>query len=330
MNEFPKPIVIISKCIEFEFCRWNGMIIKSPFVKILKKFVDFRPVCAEVEIGLGVPRDPVRLVLKNDELRMIQPKSMNDYTSKMKNFSNRFLDSLDLVDGFLLKSDSPSCGILHTKHYQSAERGAPTLARGPGLFGKAVLERFPKKAIESEGRLTNFRIREHWLNKLYCLADFRIVKSSDSMYELVKFHTKNKFRFMAYQQHIMREMGKIVANPNKSSFEEIVRVYEDKLNTLLNHPPAYTAHINAMMHALGYFKNKLSSEEKAFFLDELEKYRAGWIPLFILINLINSWIIRFDEEYLEEQTYFNPYPEKLMNFDLRDSWRGRSYWNKTK
>ena len=326
MNEFPKPIVVISKCIEFEFCRWNGMIIKSPFVKLLKSFVDFRPVCAEMEIGLGVPRDPVRLVLEDENIQMIQPSTNRNLTPEMTNFSIEYLDSLDIVDGFILKSKSPSCGLIQSKHYSDIIKGSHVIQKGPGLFGKAVTERFPDKAIETEGRLTNFRIREHWLIKLYTISNFRQIKEVHSMNKLIKFHSKNKFLFMVYNQEFMRELGRIVANPQKSNFDQVIENYEQKLLQLIKTPPNYTSNINVLMHALGFFKKKLSKEEKAFFLDELEKYRVGWVPLFVLLNLLQSWIVRFDETYLKNQTYFNPYPEELMNFDLKDSWRGRSYW----
>jgi uncharacterized protein YbgA (DUF1722 family)/uncharacterized protein YbbK (DUF523 family) len=326
MSEFQKPIVVVSKCIEFAYCRWNGYTISSDVVKILKNYVEFQPVCAEVEIGLGIPREPVRIVLEDDNLKMIQPKTNRDCTEEMTNFAEQYLKSLQHVDGFILKSQSPSCGLFQTKHYQSAKKGAPKLQTGPGLFGRAVLNNFPTKAIETEGRLTNFRIREHWLIKLYTLADFHNLKNSKSQTALVEFHTKNKFLFMAYNQNIMRDMGRIVANPQKLSFERVITNYEELLNKLLQNPPVYTAHINVLMHSLGFFKKNLSGEEKAFFLDELEKYRTGWIPLFVLQNLLKSWIVRFNEVYLKDQTYFNPYPEELMNFDLKDTWRGRSYW----
>ena len=327
MIEFPKPKVVVSKCIEFEYCRWNANIISSPLVQILKNYVEFFPVCAEVEIGLGIPRDPVRLILENEKLKMMQPKTGKEYTDQMTSFAKGFFNSIEELDGLILKADSPSCGLYHTKYYQSSERGAPRLGSGPGLFGRAALEVYPNKAIESEGRLTNFRIREHWLIKLYTLARFRTVKESDLMHELVQFHTQNKFLFMAYNQNLMRGMGRMVANPSNLSFQELTLQYGSKLDKMLEHPPEYTAHINALMHALGYFKKDLSHEEKSFFLDELEKFRAGWIPLFVLINLLQSWIVRFEESYLNKQTYFRPYPEELMNFDLKDSWRGRSYWD---
>jgi uncharacterized protein YbgA (DUF1722 family) len=240
------------------------------------------------------------------------------------------MKSLDELDGFILKSHSPSCGMFQTKHYQNMKKGSPVLSKGAGLFGSQVLENFSNLAVETEGRLHNFRIREHWLIKLFTLSKFRNMVKTHSKHELVDFQAGNKFLFMAYNQEIMRELGRIVANPSKLRFEEIINEYKIKMLNLFEKPPNFTSHINALMHSLGYFSKGLKSEEKAFFLDQLDAFRAGWIPLFVLTNLINSWIIRFDVDYLKKQTYFNPYPEKLLTFDLRESWRGRSLMNNKK
>ena len=323
-----KPRVVVSRCIEFDHCRWNGMIIKNKFVKLLKNYIEFLPICPEFEIGLGIPRDPVRIVKKDEELRIIQSKTEKDLTRNMHKFIDVFFHSLRNIDGFLLKSQSPSCGIFQTKQYQSIEKSSPVLSRGSGIFGLRVMEKYNKLAIETEGRLHNFMIREHWLIKLYTLSRFRDVIASHSKNELVKFQTEHKLLFLAYNQTLMREMGKIISNPSKLRFEQIIKDYEAKLSQMLEKPPNFTAHINVLMHALGYFSKGLKSEEKAYFLDQLDAYRAGWIPLFMLTNLLNSWLARFDVKYLKKQVYFNPYPEKLITFDLRDSWRGRSLWHK--
>jgi uncharacterized protein YbgA (DUF1722 family)/uncharacterized protein YbbK (DUF523 family) len=328
MDKIIKPTVVISKCIEFARCRYNGAMISSDIVKVMKNFVEFIPVCAEVEIGLGVPRDSIRIIKQGEELKLIQSATGLDVTNKMNTFSEEFLNSLEHVDGFILKYKSPSCGTLHTPYLASTQRGAAKLGKGPGLFGKAVIEKFPKLPIENEGRLNNFRIREHYLTKLFTIARFREVKHLSRMHKLVKFHTVNKFLFMAYNQAEMREMGRIVANPEKNSFIEVVKEYEQRLFNVIMYPPKYTSNINVLMHMLGYFSKDLTSAEKAYFLDELEKYRAGWIPLFVLTHLLKSWIVRFNQEYLRSQTFFDPFPEELMIFDLKDTWRGRSYWQK--
>lgn len=330
MNDFVKPIVVSSKCIEFEYCRYNANIISSDVVKEMKNFVEFIPVCPEVEIGLGIPRDPIRIIKKNDKLKLVQSSTKRDVSDPMYDFAEEFLNSIDHIDGFVLKYKSPSCGTKHTPYLASIQKRAAKLGQGPGLFGKIVLEKFPQLPVENEGRLKNFRIREHFLTKLYTIARFRKVKESNSMYKLIEFQANNKFLFMAYNQEEMREMGRIVGNKEKKPFSEIIEDYETHLLDLIAYPPKFTAHINVLMHMLGYFSDELSKEEKAYFLDELEKYRAGWIPLFVMRNLLKSWIVRFDQSYLHDQTYFEIFPEELMRFDLKDTWRGRSYWEKKK
>ncbi|TFG28544.1 MAG: DUF1722 domain-containing protein [Promethearchaeota archaeon] len=326
--EFAKPKVVVSKCIEFDYCRWNGNTIRSPVVEVLKTYVDFHPVCAEVEIGLGIPRDPVRIIIENDQKTLIQPSTGRNLTDIMKNFSDRFLNSLDFVDGFILKSQSPSCGLFQTKYLAGAQKGAAKLGVGPGFFGEAVLNKFPNLPIETEGRLKNFLIREFFLSKLYTLASFREIKFSSKIQNLVEFHTKNKFLFMAFNQVELKNLGRIVANQEKNEFSILIDDYEKTLLVLLQKPNTFTSNINVMMHALGYFKKYLTHEEKAFFLDSLEKYRSGWIPMFVITNLLKSWIVRFNQEYLAKQTFFESYPEELMTFDLKETWRGRDYWSK--
>lgn len=328
MKEFVKPTVVSSKCIEFAHCRYNGNIISSDVVREMKKYVNFIPVCAEVEIGLGIPRDPIRIIQENDHLKLVQSSTGLDVTEKMNSFAAQFLEGLDHVDGFILKYKSPSCGTKATPYLASTHKGAAKLGKGPGLFGKAVIEKYPKLPLENEGRLHNFRIREHFLTKLYTIARFRKVREAQKMHALVQFHTNHKYLLMAYNQEEMRNLGRIAANPDKNPLNEVLEEYEHHLLTTLTYPGKFTSNINVLMHMLGYFKENLTHKEKAYFLDELEKYRAGWIPLFVLTSVLKSWIVRFDQSYLESQFFFEPFPEELMIFDLKDTWRGRSYWQK--
>ncbi|MGF7118659.1 YbgA family protein [Methanobacterium oryzae] len=310
MREFVKPRVIISKCIGFEACRYNGLIIKSDFVEKLKDFVDFYPICPEVEIGLGVPRDPIRIIELEDELRLYQPSTELDLTEKMKKFIDEFLDNVHDIDGFILKNRSPSCGIKAVKVYQGF--GNSRTKSKPGFFGNAVLERFSYLAIEDEGRLRNLKIREIFLTKLYTLAGFRKVKESRNLNALIKFHSDNKMLLMAYNQENMRKMGRIISNHDNKPFDDLISKYESLIHDSILDPPQNTANINVLMHAMGYFKNEIISGEKSFFLDSIEKYRKGIYPLFVCLNILKSWIIRFNNEYLGEQTFFEPYPEELI------------------
>jgi len=321
--EFVKPVIVVSKCLEFAKCRYNGVMISDEFVKKLKDYVEFIPICPEVEIGLGVPRDTIRLIKGNDKIRLIQPATKRDVTDEMKEFSEEFLGSLDQVDGFLLKDRSPSCGTKDSKVYSGIDKSSMVIEKSKGVFAQKVGEVFSYAVMENEGRLKNFRIREDFLTKLFLLARFRKVKESKSMSKLVQFQAENKLLFFAYKEAEMRRMGKIVANQQHLSWAELIKEYEEHLHNLLKGMATYKANINALMHAFGYFSKELSSQEKKFFLDTLDKYRENKVPLSVPNNILEAWIIKYDKSYLKEQSFFHPYPEELI--EIKDSGKGRDY-----
>ena len=330
MREFPKPIVVISKCITFEPVRWNGQIIASDFVDKLKPYVSFIPVCPEVAIGLGIPRDPIRIVLVKGEHRLLQPATKLDFTDKMKSFSAEFLNSLKAVDGFILKSGSPSSGFKNVKVYPSIYRTA-SIGRSAGFFGRAVLERYPNLAIEDERRLLNLRIREHFLTKLFTLATFRESVKSGRIKDLIRFHSDNKYLLTAYSQKELRFLGKIVANQEDKLFQEIIAEYESHLHSALTRTPSVGSYVNVLLKIMGYFSSNLSKEEKAFFIDSIERYKAGRLPISANLSILRSWIVRFKQEYLSAQTILEPYPEKLTELEIdfskvaeKDYWKTSS------
>lgn len=327
VRAFSKPIVVLSRCIEVEPVRWDGRIIASEFVEKLKPFVEYIPVCPEVEIGLGIPRNPIRIVKKGSSLRLLQPATGLDFTEKMEQFSKTFLDALPEVDGFILKSGSPSSALKDAKIYPSTER-VSALGKGAGFFGGAVANRFNFLALEDEHRLLNPRIKEHFLTKLYTLADFRAVKHSSSIKKLIDFQARNKLLFTAYNQVELHAMGRIVAQPKGLSFQKIMADYQTHLWSALRRPPRRGANENVLTKAAGYFTQKLSKKEKAFFLDTVSKYKAGKLPLSTPLNVLKSWIIRFDEDYLMQQSFFEPYPDSLIeqenaipDIDEKDYWK---------
>ena len=320
MNRFPRPVVVVSRCLEFSACRYDGQLITDKFIKALKPFVKFKPVCPEVDIGMGVPREPIRLVGKDDDLRLIQAATGIDWTSKMQRYSKSFSTKTSNVDGFILKSRSPSCGIKDTKIWPQL-KNSPSTGRGAGVFGAEVLQSFPGLAIEDEGRLTNYKIREHFLTHLFTLAAFRELKKSPSMRKLVDFQAKNKMLFMAYNQSVMRQLGKTVANLEKRAIADVVAQYEELLGKMFAKQARFTSHVNVLEHAYGYFRKELSDGEKKHWREMLQKYRDEKIPLSALLLLMRSWIARFGEAYLDQQTYFEPYPEELVA--LSDSGKGR-------
>jgi uncharacterized protein YbgA (DUF1722 family)/uncharacterized protein YbbK (DUF523 family) len=317
---FPNPKIVISRCIGFDPCRYNGEIVQDKFVARLGPHVEFMCVCPEVEIGLGTPRAPIRIVSSGGGRKLIQPSTGLDVSEKMRKFSHRFLGSLEEVDGFILKNRSPSCGVVDVKVYSGPEKSM-AIGTTAGFFGAAVLEKFGDRAVEDEGRLKNLKIREHFLTRIFASARFRRLQQSASMHDLVRFHAENKLLLMAYSQTKMRVLGRIVANVDGERLASVLDLYGKTFREALHNPPRHASPINVLEHALGYFKNELSSREKRHFLDVLESYRYGKTPLSSAVSVLRSWVIRFDSEYLRNQTFFNPFPEDLIALD--DSGGGR-------
>jgi uncharacterized protein YbgA (DUF1722 family)/uncharacterized protein YbbK (DUF523 family) len=322
MKDLVRPCVVVSKCLEFEACRYDGTQISDPFIKKMKSYIDFIPVCPEMEIGLPTPRQALRLVEVEGKEQLVFSQTGESVTSEMEHYIVDKVGELAQleVDGFVLKSRSPSCGIKEVKIYKTHGKSPALSNKGKGLFGKAILDGFDGLAIEDEGRMSNYQIREHFLTRIYTHAAFRAVKKETSMRALVKFHSQNKYLFMAYHPSHLKTLGKLVANHEQNAIEEVLVRYETVLNKLLSTPPNTMRFINMMLHIFGHFSKELNVKEKAYFLDMIEQYRNHQIPQSTVMALLKSWVIRFDIEYLIEQKIFEPYPHEII--EVRDSGKG--------
>jgi uncharacterized protein YbgA (DUF1722 family)/uncharacterized protein YbbK (DUF523 family) len=313
MKTFPRPNVVISNCLELSACRYNGQLVHDDFVKKLGEHVNFIPVCPEVAIGLGVPRFPIRIVSQGAGIQLIQPATKSDLTDKMRQFSNDFLSQLNDVDGFILKFRSPTCGLKDVRIYSKAEKSA-AVGKTAGFFGGKVLEMFRGLAIEDEGRLRSLKIREHFLTKLFTLASFREVKKSQRISDLTQFHADYKFLLMAYSQKELRILGNIAANRDKKDIKQILAEYEAHLHESMIAPSKRSSNINVFTHILGYFSKQLSANEKKFYLETVQLYRESRVPFTSALGLLKGWAIRFQDEYLMRQTFFNPFPVDLIEW----------------
>jgi uncharacterized protein YbgA (DUF1722 family)/uncharacterized protein YbbK (DUF523 family) len=307
---FERPNLVSSKCIEFAPCRYNGLMIKSKLVDKLKEYADFIPICPEMGIGLGVPRDPVRVVDTGDGLELFQPATGKKLADKMENFSETFFKSLKDVDGFIFKNKSPSCGVKAINVYTSFGNARPR-KDGVGLFAAQVMKKYPNLPVEDEGRLRNLFIREDFLTKIFTIADFRRVKS-EGFNDILNFHTRNKLLFMSYSPLNVKKLGQIVSDKHEEPLDIIKEEYEAKLLETLHKTPNIGSNINVLAHVLGYFSKELKHDEKQLFLNTVDDYRDGKIPLLVCLNMLKQWNIRFSQEYLLKQTFFEPYPHDLM------------------
>ncbi|MFW3146100.1 MAG: YbgA family protein [Thermoplasmatota archaeon] len=323
MLDQPLPRLYCSRCIEFAYCRFDGAIIRSDLVRELKERAEIVHDCPEVGIGLGIPRRPVRIVRTGEEDRLIQPATGSDHTGKMENYVSDLFERAGEVDGFILKSKSPTCGMGDVKIYPKMEK-SKMVGLGDGFLGKEVSAGYSHLAVEDEKRLDDPTIRDHFLTKLYTLARFRLMKGSGKSRDLIRFHSQHKFLLMAYSQKELKELGRIVAGQKGSRFENVLDQYGIHLSKAMARGPKYTSNINVLMHCFGYVSDEMSREEKGFYLDLLDAYKDDRVPLATCKQVMLSYVIRFQVDYLEDQYYFRPYPAELApGFDPK---RDRELW----
>ena len=309
--KYSKPKIIISKCLEFEACRYDGQIINNKFIKKLKKFIDFTPICPEVEIGLEIPRDTIRIVENEKKSILYQPETGKDFSKKMNSFSKKYIKNINQVDGFILKSDSPSCAVTTAKIYSRIGNVA-SIRRDSGLFTKHILENYPNYPIEEDKRLNNVFLREHFYTSIFTISEFKNINTFNDLYN---FHAKHKYLFMSYNQKLLTIMGNIAANKENFKIEKVLKLYHDNLLLMFSKRSRIPRNINTQMHVMGYFKKILTSKEKSHFLKLLDTYKDKKIPISTVNNILISWINRFGNEYLGNQSFFAPFPLELIEED---------------
>jgi uncharacterized protein YbbK (DUF523 family)/uncharacterized protein YbgA (DUF1722 family) len=321
MEAFARPRVVVSKCLEFDACRYNGDVIYNDVIKKLMDYVDFVPVCPEVEIGLGTPRETIRIVKRDEDLLLLQPSTQRDVTNEMREFSLGYLSGVTDTDGFILKTRSPSCGLKEVKVYASTEKG-PAIGHSSGLFGGKVAELFSHLAVEEEGRLNNFTIRDRFYTKLFTLAAFRHIlpKGLDAISD---FHMKNQFLFMAYSNPTLKVMNRLLKNIQKNGEEKTIQLYAQALHKLFNRAARNDSNRKVAAEIFKRFKPHLTAGEAAFFEELLQKYADKKEPFSSVATLLKSHAIRFDDHEILGQTFFAPYPELLL--EISDSGKGRDY-----
>jgi uncharacterized protein YbgA (DUF1722 family)/uncharacterized protein YbbK (DUF523 family) len=319
-----RPRILLSRCLEFEACRYDGAVISDEFVRRLVPLVDFVTVCPEVGIGLGVPRQPVRLVSGRSGLILLQPSARRDLTTEMRAFSDRFLAGFENLDGAILKARSPSCGTSDVRIYTGPGDEAAVAGKGAGLFASAVLEKRPGLPLESEGRLRSFGIREHFLTRVFASAGFRAAgtecRARGGRGPLVEYHASMKLQLMTMNREEERRLGRLVAS--SLPLDELLARYGEGLERAMRKASRPGPVADALMHAMGFFSDELLPAEKAFFLESVESYRAGRQPLSVCLAVLGAWLARSPNQWLSGQAFFSPYPPELV--DIADSGKGRS------
>jgi uncharacterized protein YbgA (DUF1722 family)/uncharacterized protein YbbK (DUF523 family) len=302
----------ISSCLLGNPVRWNaGHKLDRFLTNTLGQFVEYVPVCPEVEAGFGVPRESVRLLGDPENPSMITFKSKKDLTNQMKRWAKKRVKELEKEDlcGFIFKSDSPSSGMIRVKVY--SEKGMPRKV-GVGMFARAFMDHFPRIPVEDDGRLHNPAIRENFIERIFSLKRWRdIAAKSPRIGKLVDFHSRNKLLLLSHSQKHYRLMGKLVANGKKLTPRKLFDQYEQLLLEALALNTTAKKNNNVLQHLMGYFKKQLTADEKQELLEVFEQYRKGYVPLLVPLTLINHYVRKYDQPYLKIQTYLNPHPVEL-------------------
>jgi uncharacterized protein YbgA (DUF1722 family)/uncharacterized protein YbbK (DUF523 family) len=303
----------ISACLLGERVRFDSGHKREPFlVESLGQFVDWVSVCPEVESGMGAPREAMRLVRVDDEIRLLTNKTAQDKTVMLRHFSSRRVNELAEEDlcGFVLKKDSPSCGLERVKVYSPG--GVPTKT-GRGLFAEALAARFPLLPIEEEGRLNDPRLRENFVERIFAYRRLvTLFAKRWTMGDVVRFHTAHKLTLMAHKPDAYRRLGQLVASGASTPRGELQQRYASEFMAALLAMATPRRHSNVLHHMLGYFKKTLDRESRAELLALIEDYAAGHVPLVVPLTLLGHHIRRGEVSYLADQVYMRPHPVELM------------------
>ena len=310
----PKIRLGISTCLLGEKVRFDGGHKLDRFLtNTLGLYVEWVPVCPEVEMGLPTPRESMRLVGGASAPRLVAPKSGTDYTEQMKAWACGRLDQLAEVKlhGFVFKKDSPSSGLFRVKVYNEhgmAERN------GTGMFPREVMNRFPLLPLEEEGRLNGMGLRENFIEQVF--AYYRWTQMLDKEATpggLVKFHTAHKLTLMAHSPKHYTEMGRLVADAGNQDWDELTAEYGATLMEGLSVMGKRGKHVNVLQHLMGFLKNHLTSEDKQELLGLIDDCRRGLLPLIVPLTLLKHHLNRHPvPEWVHQQVYLNPYPKELM------------------
>jgi uncharacterized protein YbgA (DUF1722 family)/uncharacterized protein YbbK (DUF523 family) len=313
-SEGPRIRLGISTCLLGEPVRYDGGHKRDPFlVNELGRYVEWVPVCPEVEMGLPVPREPMRLVGDPDAPHLIAPKSGTDYTERMTAWAHKRVEELaeEGLHGFVFKKDSPSSGLFRVRVYD--ERGMAQRA-GVGMFARAFAERFPLLPVEEEGRLHDAYLRENFIGRIFAYQRWTAMLQEDGTPGgLVAFHTAHKLTLMAHSPAHYRQMGRLVAQAGVLPWEELTSQCATLLMEGLRTIATTGRHYNVLQHAIGFLKYDLDPVDKAELLGLMEDYRRELVPLIVPITLLKHHLARNPvPDWIHQQVYLNPYPKELM------------------
>jgi uncharacterized protein YbgA (DUF1722 family)/uncharacterized protein YbbK (DUF523 family) len=268
-------------------------------------------VCPEVECGLPIPREAMRLVGEAESPRLVTRETGIDHTDRMLQWSARRLKQIEKekLCGFIFKIRSPSSGMRDVKVYKDGG----VRNNGVGIWAREFMRHFPHIPVEDDGRLHDPGLRENFIERIFvfhrwqeCMAD------GGSMRSLVEFHTQHKLLIMAHSTKVLGQLGKHVAQGKSMARSELLNQYAGILLEGLKLEATVKKNTNVLYHILGYFKQNLSADEKSEMVETISTYHRGLVPLVVPLTLLNHYVRKYHDAYLTKQYYLHPHPVELM------------------
>lgn len=302
----------ISACLLGKKVRYDGgHKIDRFLVDTLGRYVQYIPVCPEMECGLGVPRETLRLVGEVDAPRLVTTRSHIDHTNRMLSWAEQRVAELEKENlcGFIFKSDSPSSGMERVKVY--GKKGMP-VKKGVGIFARAFMAHFPYLPVEEEGRLHDPMLRENFIERIFVFKRWReLLSGSNKRGDLVAFHTAHKLMLLAHSPAHYRQMGKLIAGMKELPAPTLYETYQRLLMEALQLKATPAKNTNVLQHIMGYFKKLLTADEKQELIELIDLYRKQLLPLIVPVTIINHYVRKYDSPYLKTQCYLSAHPIEL-------------------
>jgi uncharacterized protein YbgA (DUF1722 family)/uncharacterized protein YbbK (DUF523 family) len=303
----------ISACLLGDAVRYDGGHKRDTFLAdVLGPLVEWVKVCPEVEIGMGTPRESIRLTDEGGRIRLLTVTTGVDHTDAMTAYAERRADALGSADlcGYVLKKDSPSCGMTRVKVYRG--KGPPARS-GVGVFAAALLARLPQLPVEEEGRLQDPQLRENFIERVFAYRRLRdLFEARWTVGHLVRFHTAHKLALLAHSTQAYSRLGRLVAGAASADRETVRTGYGAGFMAALAVPATAKRHVNVLQHMAGYFKDALDAASRAELAATIDEYRQGLLPLIVPVTLLRHHVRQHDVQYLAGQVYLAPHPKELM------------------
>jgi len=311
MGLMDKIAVGISSCLLGHEVRYNGGHKQSKFcLNHLSQVFEFHSFCPEVAIGLGVPREPIRLVDLEGEVRAIGTASDNlDVSDALLAYGREIGLLSESLCGYILMKKSPSCGLFSAKVYRNEQ---PLPGKHAGLFVRALQEVNPLLPLEEEGRLNDPILRENFIARVFAYHDWKSHMYTDpTPNKLVEFHSRYKYLLMAHGQKPYKKLGQMVAKAGIGDIKTLAKQYIKEFMTSITQLASRKGHTNTLYHLLGYLREEVSGTVRQELAKSIEDYRLGAVNLAVPVALLKHYLKLYGSDYIKKQAYLEPYSHDL-------------------